>query len=144
METADVVIVGGGMVGCSIAYHLTQRRAGRIVVLERGQVGTGTTAKGSGGVRLQFSTAINLQLSLRALPFFEQFAERFGVDIEYEQRGYLFLAHDEQLMDAFRRNLALQHEYGVPSREVGPDDIRALVPYVNVDDVVGGTYCAKD
>jgi sarcosine oxidase, subunit beta len=144
METADVVIVGGGIVGCSIAFHLAERRAGRIILLERGQLGAGTTAKGSGGVRLQFSTAVNIQLSLQAVPFFEGFQERFGVDPEYQQRGYLFLAHDEDLMGQFRRNLALQQEYGVPSREVSPDDIRELVPYVNVDDVVGGTYCAKD
>ena len=144
METADVVIVGGGIVGCSIAFHLAERRAGRVIVLERRQVGSGTTAKGSGGVRLQFSTAVNVELSLQAVPFFERFAERFGVDPEYQQRGYLFLAHDEELLGAFRRNLALQQRYGVPSREVGPDDIRELVPYVNVEDVVGGSYCPKD
>lgn len=144
METADVVIVGGGVVGCSIAFHLAERQAGRVIVVERGQVGAGTSARGSGGVRLQFSTAVNIQLSLQAVPFFEQFAERFGVDPEYQQRGYLFLAHDEELLGVFRCNVALQHEHGVPSRVVSPDEIRAIVPYVNVEDVLGGTYCAKD
>lgn len=144
METADVVIVGAGAVGCSIAYHLAERRAGRVVVLERDRVGGGSTSKGSGGVRLQFSTAINIQLSLQAVPFFEQFAVRFGVDPAYQQRGYLFLAHDQALLDVFRRNLALQQGYGVPSREVTPAEIRDLLPYVNVDDVVGGSYCPKD
>ena len=144
METADVVIVGGGVVGCSIAFHLAERKAGRIILLERGQIGTGTSARGSGGVRLQFSTAINIQISLQAVPFFESFAERFGVDPEYQQRGYLFLAHDQELMAAFHRNVTLQQEHGVPSREVSSDDIREIVPYVNVEDVVGGTYCAKD
>ena len=144
METADVVIVGAGVVGCSIAYHLAERRAGRVIVLERGQIGSGTSSRGSGGVRLQFSTAINIQLSLQALPVFEQFEERFGVDPEYQQRGYLFLAEDEDLLAAFRRNLALQQEFGVPSREVSPAEIRELLPYLNVDDVLGGTYCAKD
>src|SRR5207248_4019150 len=88
VETADVVIVGAGVVGCSIAYHLAERRAGRVIVLERGQIGTGTTSKGSGGVRLQFSTAINIQLSVQAVPFFEQIADRFGVDPEYQQRAH--------------------------------------------------------
>jgi sarcosine oxidase subunit beta len=144
VETADVVIVGAGVVGCSIAYHLVERRAGRVIVLERNQIGTGTSSRGSGGVRLQFSTAINIQLSLQAMPYFEQFEERFGVDPELEPRGYLFLAHDEDLLAAFRRNLALQHAYGVPSREVGPAEIRDMLPYLNVDDVLGGTYCARD
>jgi len=144
VETADVVIVGGGIVGCSISMHLAERRAGRIILLDRGQLGAGTSAKGSGGVRLQFSTAINIQLSLQAVPFFEQLRERFGIDAEYEQRGYLFLAHDEASMGAFRQNLELQRRHGVPSREVTPDDIRALVPYLDTSDVVGGTYCAKD
>jgi sarcosine oxidase subunit beta len=144
VETADVVVVGAGAVGCSIALHLAERRAGRIVVLDRGPIGGGSTSRGSGGVRLQFGTAINIQLSLRAVPFFEQFAKRFGVDPQYQQRGYLFLAHDEELLAAFRGNLALQAAHGVPSREVGPAEIRELVPYLNLDDVFGGAYCAKD
>jgi glycine/D-amino acid oxidase-like deaminating enzyme len=144
METADVVIVGAGVVGCSIAYHLTQRKAGRVIVLDRDQIGTGTTSRGSGGVRLQFGTAVNIQLSLKAVPFYEQFGQRFGVDLEYQQRGYLFLAHDQQLLDAFRQNLALQQELGVPSRELSPAEIKANWPYLTVDDVVGGAYCAKD
>ena len=144
MESADVVIVGAGAVGCSIAYHLAERKAGRIVVLERNRIGTGTTSRGSGGVRLQFSTAVNIQLSLRAVEFFEQFRERFGVDPEYQQRGYIFLAHDQELLDVFRRNLALQQSLGVPSREVSPAEIKEWVPYLNVDDVLGGSYCAKD
>src|SRR5919199_2716977 len=143
-ETADVVIVGAGVVGCSIAFHLAERQAGRVVVLERNQIGSGTTSRGSGGVRLQFSTAVNIQMSLQAVPFFEQFQERFGVDPEYQQRGYLFLAHDQELMDVFRRNLALQQQLGVPSRELAPSEIRDLLPYVNVEDVVGGTWCARD
>ena len=144
MESADVVIVGAGAVGCSIAYHLAERKAGRIVVLERNGIGTGTTAKGSGGVRLQFSTAVNIQLSLKAVEFFEQFRDRFGVDHEYQQRGYVFLAHDEALLEVFRRNLALQQQLGVPSRELSPAEVKALVPYINVDDVLGASYCAKD
>jgi sarcosine oxidase subunit beta len=144
METADIVIVGAGTVGCSIAYHLIERRAGKVVVLERNTIGSGTTAKGNGGVRLQFSTVVNIQLSLEAVSFFEQFAERFGVDPEYQQRGYLFLAQDEDLLEIYRRNVMLQRQYDVPSYEVRPDEISELAPYLYVDDVLGGTYCPKD
>lgn len=143
-ETADVVIVGGGIVGCSVAFHLAERRAGRVVLLERSTLGSGTSSRGSGGVRLQFSTAINIQLSLQVLPFFEQFKERFGVDIDYYQRGYLFLADNELLLEQYRRNVALQREFGVPSQVVTPAEIREIAPYLNVDDVIGGAFCPKD
>lgn len=144
MEAADVVIVGAGAVGVSIAYHLAERRAGRIIVLERNLVGSGITAKGTGGVRLQFSTAVNIRLSQQAVPFFEQFADRFGVDPEYERRGYLFVARDAERHAAFRRNLELQQQLGVPSRELSPAEVGELVPYLRADDLVGAAYCAGD
>lgn len=144
METADIVVVGAGTVGCSIAYHLAERQAGKVIVLERNTIGSGTTSKGNGGVRLQFSTPVNIQLSLAAVTFFEHFTERFGVDPEYQQRGYLFLAQDEDLLEAYRGNVAFQRQFDVPSCEVSPADISELAPYLNVDDVLGGTYCPKD
>lgn len=144
METADIVIVGAGTVGCSIAYHLVERQGGKVVVLERNTIGAGTTAKGNGGIRLQFSTAVNIQLSLEAVTFFEEFSERFGVDPDYQQRGYLFLAQDEELLEAYRLNVTFQRQYNVPAYEVNLAEISELAPYLNVDDVLGGTYCPKD
>src|SRR5215472_5290246 len=90
METADVLIIGGGIAGLSIAYHLARRGAGRIVVLERaGQVGTGSTAKATGGIRHQFSSEINVRLTQLSLPEFEHFEDELGEPIDFVQHGYL-------------------------------------------------------
>ena len=91
MERADVVIVGGGVLGASIAYHLVQRGVRDVVLLERDRLGSGSTTRNAGGVRLQFSSEINVRLSQRSLPHWERFEQETGVDPEFHQVGYLFL-----------------------------------------------------
>ena len=142
--TAEVVIIGAGIMGCSIAYHLAERGVRDVVVLERDQIGRGATADAAGGIRLQFSTETNIRLSQISLEYWEQFEERFGVDINLRQQGYLFLLTGQDEVEVFQQNLALQQSLGVPARWVTPDDIRALNPAVVVDDVIGGTFCPRD
>ncbi len=144
MESADFVIVGAGIIGCSVAYHLAERRAGRIVVLERDQIGRGATADAAGGIRLQFSTETNIRLSLLSFEYWEHFPERFGTDIGLHQHGYLFLLTRPDEVVRFREALALQQALGVPARWVEPTEIAALQPAVRTDDLVGGTYCPRD
>ena len=91
-KTADVVIIGGGIIGLSIAYYLALKKAGRIVLFEKGQLGEGSTSRCVGGIRTQFSTEINIRFSLESLKTFEQFEEEFGVNPEFKRIGYLFLA----------------------------------------------------
>src|ERR671911_487229 len=94
--TASVVVIGGGVVGCSIAYHLARRGQRDVVVLERDAVGAGTTSKAAGGIRAQFPTEAEIRFSLEGLRVFEHFREEFGVDIGFARIGYLFLISDEQ------------------------------------------------
>ena len=143
-RTADVVIVGGGVIGVSIAYHLALKRAGRIVLFEKGQLGEGSTSRCVGGIRLQFSTEINIRFSLESLKIFEQFIEEFGVDPEFKRIGYLFLGTTELEMGVFKENIKLQRKLGIPVELLNPDEIRARWPYLRVDDILGGTFCPRD
>ncbi len=143
-KTADVVIVGGGIVGLSIAYYLSLKRAGRILLFEKGQLGEGSTSRCAGGIRTQFSTEINIRLSLESLRTFEQFEEEFGVSPEFKKIGYLFLATTEQEVGVFRANVTLQRKFGIPVEFLRAGEIKSRWPYLRTDDVLGGTFCPWD
>ena len=144
MTSADVVIVGGGVIGASIAYHLGLRSVGRVIVLERDRLGTGSTGKNAGGIRLQFSTEVNVRLSQLALPRLESFEAEMGIDPQFRQVGYLFLITAERDVDPFERSLALWHRLGVPAERLTGAEAQALFPELRVDDVRFATFCAKD
>src|SRR5437660_5310404 len=127
-RTASVVIVGGGVVGCSIAYHLARRGQRDVVVLERETVGSGTTSKAAGGIRSQFPTETEIRFSLEAIGVFERFYDEFGVDIGYRKIGYLFLITDESDLRGFRERMALQRRLGVDVREIAPAEAKATLP----------------
>jgi sarcosine oxidase subunit beta len=141
---AEVVIIGAGIMGCSIAWHLAERGLTDVVVLERDAIGRGATADAAGGIRLQFSTETNIRLSQLSLDYWESFEERFDAAINFRQQGYLFLLTDDSEVETFRKNLALQQSLGVPARWVTPAEIAELNPAVVLDDVIGGTFCPKD
>src|SRR5438128_9836468 len=117
-RTADVVIVGGGIIGASIAYHLTRKGVRDVLVLERDRLGSGSTSRNAGGIRLQFSSEINVRLSQRSIPRFEAFRDEMGIDIDFQQVGYLFLITQEREIEPFERSLALWARLGVPARRV--------------------------
>jgi sarcosine oxidase subunit beta len=145
VETADVVIVGGGAVGASIAYHLGQRGVGRgVVLLERNTLGSGSTGRSAGGIRSQFSTEINIRFSLESVAFWRSFETRLGLPIDYHEIGYLFLAQSEAQRAQFERNVALQNQFGVPSRVVDADEMARLVPGLFTGDLVAGAYSPGD
>ncbi len=143
-KVADIVIIGGGVIGLSVAYYLTLKRPGKIVLLEKGQLGEGSTSRCVGGIRTQFSTEINILFSLESLKTFETFKEEFGVDPEFRRIGYLFLATTEMDVSIFQRNIILQRKFGIPVVWLSPDEIRREYPFLKMDDVLGGTYCALD
>ncbi len=144
-ETAPaVVIVGGGVIGASIAYHLTKRGIRDVLVLERDTLGSGSTSRNAGGIRLQFSSEINVRLSQRSIPRFECFADEFGVDIQFHQVGYLFLITDERDATAFERSLELWKRLGVPARRVEREGVRELFPELVAGDVLFATFCPLD
>ncbi len=142
--TADAVIVGGGVIGASIAYHLASRGLRDIVVLERDRLGSGSTGKNAGGIRMQFSSEINVRLSQRSIPRFEAFAEEMGIDPAFRQVGYLFLITAERDVVPFERSLALWERLGVPARRLDRDEVHELFPEIVSDDVRFATFCAKD
>ncbi len=143
-SSAEVVIVGAGIMGCSLAWHLAQRGQKDVVVLERDFIGRGSTADAAGGIRLQFSSRANIELSKISMEYWENFEERFGAFINFRQQGYLFLLTSEENVETFERNMHLQQSLGVPVQWVPPKDIAVLNPAVNLDGVIGGTFCPRD
>ncbi len=144
-RTADIVIIGGGVMGASIAYHLAARGNNKILLLEKEQFfGQGATGRCAGGVRYQFSTEINIRLSLKSLPMLEGFEDEIGQPIDYQQCGYLILLTDQKDLDAFKHIVQLQHRLGVQTEWLGGEEIRELLPMMNIDDVLAGTYHPKD
>lgn len=144
-KTADIVIIGGGVMGASAAYHLSQRGMKNIVLLEKEEFfGTGATGRCAGGVRYQFSTEINVRLSLESLPMLERFKDETGQDIDYRQCGYLLVATNEKDASEFAHNVKLQNHLGVATELLSGDEVRARLPMMRFDDAIAGTFNPKD
>src|SRR5438046_6108286 len=125
MQTAEVVIIGGGIVGSSIAYHLTAAGCRNVLVIERESAqGKGSTGKSMGGVRAQFSTPVNIQMSLYSIPFYSSFDQRLGYPCDYRPQGYLFCATNEGHMAYLRTNYETQVRLGLKdARLITADEI---------------------
>jgi sarcosine oxidase, subunit beta len=144
-RTADVVIVGGGVVGASAAYHLASAGAGRVVVLEReDRLGAGSTGACAGGFRTQFSSEVNIRLSQASVPMITRFTEEHGLPLDVAQHGYLFLVRDEGLWGEFVRANELQRSLGVEAELLSADEERKLAPGIAVDGIVGASYGPGD
>jgi sarcosine oxidase subunit beta len=145
-ETADVVIIGSGIVGSSVAYHLAEAGCTNVLVIEReAHQGKGSTGKSMGGVRAQFSTAVNIQMARYSIDFFAHFDEVMGHPADYRAHGYLFCATTERHLDYLKENRARQIALGVTDVEfVSPKDIAKFVPQLRLDDVLGGTFRPTD
>jgi sarcosine oxidase subunit beta len=144
-KVADVVIIGGGVIGISIAYHLAKLGGKDIVVLEReAMLGLGSTGKCAGGIRQQFSTEVNIRLAMESVRFFENFQAELEADPEFRQRGYLFLATTPEDAATFQQNVALQRILGLKVDVLTPQQARELLPALNVEDVLLATYCPTD
>jgi len=146
METADVVIIGSGIVGSSVAYHLAQQGCTNVLVLEReAHQGKGSTGKSMGGVRAQFTTPVNIQMSKYSIDFFSKFDEVVGHPADYRAHGYLFCATSEKHVAYLKANMERQQAFGVKNVEwIGPEDILKFVPQLRVEDIIGGTFCPTD
>jgi len=146
MHTADVVLIGGGIVGSSIAYHLVAAGSKNVLVIERETAqGKGSTGKSMGGVRAQFSTPVNIQMSLYSIPFYASFEERLGLPCDYRPQGYLFCATDENHLAYLRANYKKQVAMGLKNVQlIAGDEIRNMFPQLRSDDIVGGSFCSTD
>jgi sarcosine oxidase subunit beta len=146
LATADVIVIGGGILGVSIAYHLLVRDPRlRVVLLEKeGEVGTGSTARATGGVRHQFSTEANVRLTQLSYPYFADAERLLGRSVDFTPHGYLFVTTEPRTLEQLRKNVALQRRLGVRSRVLDPGEMKPLLPQLVVDDLAGGTFCPDD
>ncbi len=140
-KTAEIIIVGGGIIGTSIAYHLAQKKVRGVVLLEKGMLGEGSTSKCAGGIRAQFSTEINILFSLRSFETWNRFEEIMDTPLDFKKVGYLFLASTEEEWAVFEANAALQRKYHIPVELLSPEEIQLRWPYLKIEDLRGGTFC---
>jgi sarcosine oxidase subunit beta len=144
-KTADIVIIGGGVMGASTAYHLAARGVHNIVLLEKEEYfGTGATGRCAGGVRYQFATEVNIRLSIASLPMLERFEDEIGQVIDYRKCGYLFVLSREQDIPVFKNNLKLQNHLGVSTEWLDDHTVRHMLPMMQLDDVIGATFNPQD
>jgi sarcosine oxidase, subunit beta len=146
MQTADVVIIGAGIVGSSIAWHLTEASCRNVLMVEReSHQGKGSTGKSMGGVRAQFATPVNIQMSLYSIPFYAAFEERLGLPSDYRPQGYLFVATRPSHLDYLRTNQELQKSLGLTQvRMLTREEIVEIIPQLRSDDILGGSFCPTD
>lgn len=144
LNGGPVVIIGGGVVGMSLAFHLTERGYPNVTVLERQLLGEGATAHATGGIRQQFTSEVNVQLVRDSVEFFRHFEEHTGCPFDFRQHGYLFLLSNETQQKTFTAAAEMQQRYGVPTQLLSTADISELNPRIRVDDLLGASYCATD
>jgi sarcosine oxidase subunit beta len=138
-DSAEVVVVGGGAMGASVAWHLRELGITDVVLLERDSLASGSTSKSAGGIRAQFADELNIRIALRSLDEFERME---GIDLR--QHGYLFLLDNEADLARFQAALAVQHSLGVPSRELSVTEALEIVPQIEPDGLLAATYCDLD
>ncbi len=147
MVTADIVIIGGGIIGASIAYQVAQRGMSNVVLLERDTIASGSSGRATGGIRQQFADERDIRFSVESVRFYEQFTRELDVDIprpHFYQHGYLFLVTNEASWQAMQQHVMLQRALGVPTQLLSRKEVTQHVPQLCVDDVVGATYCSTD
>ena len=142
-ESASVVVIGGGVIGASAAFHLAEAGVD-VVLIERAQLGSGSTCKAAGGVRTQFSDVLNIEIAKRSLAAFRDFGRRPGWEIELKQVGYLFVLATESDVEEFEQSVALQNECGLESRILTAAEARELCPLLEGDDILAAAFSPGD
>jgi sarcosine oxidase subunit beta len=145
-RSADVVIIGGGIIGCATAYHLAKLGVKDIVVLEREYLASGSTGRCGAGVRQQWGLKMNILLAKESIKAFETLNEELdtGLDIEFKQEGYLMLAYTDHMVEQYKKNVALQKSMGIEVEFMGPEGAKEIVPYLNTEGLLAATFCPKD
>ena len=143
-KTADIAIIGGGILGISTAYFLSRNKNLETVVFEKDLLAQGSTGLSVGGIRQQFSHPANISLSQITLQFFEDFQNRHGTPLQFNKVGYLFLAQKKDTWEDFKANVQTQRAHGVPVEILSPDELRKRWPFLHVEDLLGATFGPED
>lgn len=145
-KTASIVIIGGGISGCSIAYNLAKKGVKDIVVIEKDFLASGSTGRCGAGIRMQWGTERNCLLSKMSVEFYENANEEleYDYDIEFKQGGYLIVAATEKEVNQFKKNVELQNSLGIPSSYLTPKEAKEIIPYIDETRILGATFCPKD
>jgi len=143
--TADAVIIGGGIIGVATSFYLARQNFGQIIVLEREMfTGSGSTSKAAGGVRAQFSSKINVEMSMLSERVFSNFKEETDSDAVYDKVGYMFLLSESSDIEAFKKAYEIQRSLGLDVNLLKPDEVLEIAPHVRVDDIELATFCKDD
>jgi len=142
-KSYDVVVVGGGIIGMATAYYLSEQKID-LALVERKYIGSGSTTRCIGGIRQQFSTPAAIRLMKESLRLFSQMEAEFGFSVDFYQGGYLFLAHSQQMVDVFKKNIDVQKKEGVNVSLLMPDDVKGVVPPLNREGLLAAAYCPDD
>jgi len=145
-KTASVVIIGGGISGCAIAYNLAKKGVKDIVVIERSFLCSGSTGRCGAGIRMQWGTEMNCRLAKFSTEFYEKANEtlEYEYDIEFKQGGYLIVAGNEAEDAQFKKNVELQNRLGIPTKYLTPKEAKEIIPYIDETKIVSATFCQKD
>ncbi|MCR6544516.1 NAD(P)/FAD-dependent oxidoreductase [Dehalobacterium formicoaceticum] len=145
-KAAQAVIIGGGIIGCALAYELARRGMKEILVVEKNYLCSGATGRCGAGIRQQWGTELNATLSRDSVKRFEQMNEElaYDQDIEFKQGGYLMCAYTESVWTQFEKNVELQQRLGIPVQKVTPEEAKEIVPHLNIEGLIGATFCGTD
>ncbi|MET0457251.1 MAG: FAD-binding oxidoreductase [Mycobacterium sp.] len=143
-ERASVVVIGGGVIGTSIACHLAASGVPDVVLVERHELASGSTSKAAGGVRATFSNAANIAIGMRGLEVYANFTELYGQDIDFRRDGYLYLLSDQASLDEFTDQVARHNRHGVPSEIVDAERAQRISPLIRTDDLLGACWSPHD
>ena len=143
-EQASVVVIGGGVIGASIAFHLAESGVSDVVLLEKDELACGSTCKAAGGVRASFSNEANIAIGLRGLDVYSRFAQEYHQEIDFSRDGYLYLLSDQANVDIFTESVALQNRHGVPSRMVTPEEAQKISPVISTDGLLAASWSPQD
>jgi sarcosine oxidase subunit beta len=143
-ENASVIVIGGGVIGASVAFHLAEAGIKDVVLLEKDELASGSTSRAAGGVRASFSNAANIAIGLRGLEVYSRFAQDYGQDIDFSRDGYLYLLSDQHNVDVFTQSTAVQNSCGVPSRIITPEQAKQLSPLIETDGMLAAAWSPED
>ncbi|MGQ9702646.1 MAG: NAD(P)/FAD-dependent oxidoreductase [bacterium] len=142
-NTADAIIIGGGIIGCATGYYLTKKGL-KVYLFEKDYLTAGSTGRCIGGIRQQFSTELSIRIAMESVKKFKMMNEELGIDVEFSQDGYLFLAHSKEKEETYKNLIALQQRMGLDVKYVDVKTIQEIVPGINPEGLLGGAYCPSD